>query len=213
MGGILGPLLVRALGATWSVRCSAPSYFRRRKEGASESRVVYSFWHRDILPLSYYARDEGIRTLISEHRDGELIARVVERMGFTTFRGSTTRGGLKALRAMRRIRKDPTGCDVAITPDGPKGPARKVQKGVIFAAMSTGFPVVPTLVASSRRWQFKSWDGFRIPKPFSRVYVLHGDEIPVPPRLDDDEMERMRTRIENEMYRAEELAESELHRR
>jgi lysophospholipid acyltransferase (LPLAT)-like uncharacterized protein len=176
----------------------------------SSDRAVYSFWHRDILVLGYFCRNEGIRVLVSEHQDGEFIARVVQRMGYTVFRGSTTRGGVKALRALDGIKADPSACDIAFTPDGPKGPRKKLQKGVIFAAARTGFPIVPMGVAVSRSWEINSWDRFRIPKPFSRCFINYGDEVRIPERMDEEEMERMRAHVEQKMHESEDLAKEEL---
>jgi lysophospholipid acyltransferase (LPLAT)-like uncharacterized protein len=178
----------------------------------SSDRAVYSFWHRDIMVLGYSHRNEGIRVLVSEHDDGELAARVIRRMGYTYFRGSTTHGGMKALRDLLSIKADPTFSDIAITPDGPKGPRMKLKKGVIFVASKTEFPIVPMGVAVSRSWELNSWDGFRIPKLFSRCFIYYGDEIPVPRKLDDDEMDRMRDHVEQKMYETEELAKEELRK-
>lgn len=191
------------------MRQSGPSYFDKRRLG-DHKRVVYSFWHQDILLLGYYGRNEGVRVLISQHRDGELIARIVEKLGFTTIRGSTTRGGMRALRTFDSIKDDPSNCDMAITPDGPKGPAKKLQKGVIFAAARTGFPVVPMGVAVDREWRFNSWDRFRVPKPFTRCYVQQGQEIPIPRDLDEQAMEDFRLKVEDAMLKTEDQANEAL---
>ncbi|MBU0755074.1 MAG: lysophospholipid acyltransferase family protein [Planctomycetes bacterium] len=190
---------------TWSIRQHGTSYFKQRVAGGGK-RVVYSFWHRDILLLGYFARNEGTRVLISQHRDGELIARVVQRLGYQVFRGSTTRGGVKALKSLDRIKNDPTECDIAFTPDGPKGPAKKLQKGVIFAAARTGFPIVPVGVAVDRCWEMRSWDRFRIPKPFSRSFIVYGEEIPVDTGMGDEEMEAMQAYVEARMFETEQRA-------
>jgi lysophospholipid acyltransferase (LPLAT)-like uncharacterized protein len=209
LGSTLGPAIIRALGSTWIIRQSGIGPYYQRMHGSSK-RVVYSFWHRDILTLGYFARDEGIRVLISEHRDGELIARIVQKMGYTVFRGSTTRGGVVALRAMDRIRYDPSRCDMAITPDGPKGPAKKLQQGVIFAASRTGFPVVPIGVAVDRCWEMNSWDRFRVPKPFSHCFVFYGTEIDIPEGLNEADIERWKETVGEAMDRAETRAKIEL---
>ncbi len=204
-GGMLGPLFIKVFGKTWRIRQSSPSFFQRRKSGSTK-RVVYSSWHRNVLFLGYFARNQGVCVLISEHRDGELIARIVRRLGFSSFRGSTTRGAVKALRALDRIKNDPSNCDIAITPDGPRGPAKKLQKGIIYTASRTGFSIVPVGVAVDRSWEARSWDRFRIPKPFSRCYVQLGDEVSVPENLDSSELEKYRAEVEERMYSAEELA-------
>ncbi len=171
-----GSFVVRSLGATLRLRRFGKCYYEERLRGGSK-RVVYAFWHCHIIPLTIaYAHQEAC-VLVSEHRDGEVIARVVHRLGFKTERGSTTRGGIKALKALVRFKENPRGGDIAITPDGPRGPARKAQKGAIFIALKTGFPIVPVGVAIDKPWVLNTWDGFQIPKPFSRCAVVAGDEI------------------------------------
>jgi lysophospholipid acyltransferase (LPLAT)-like uncharacterized protein len=196
------------IGATWIIRQSDLTGYFKRLNGSTE-RLVYSIWHRDILPLCYFGRGEGVTVLISQHRDGEIIARVAEKLGFSVFRGSTTRGGVGALRALDRI-KESSDCDLAFTPDGPRGPAKKLQKGVIYAASRTGFPVAPVGVALDRAWVFSSWDGFRVPKPFSRCYIQIDKGIEVPADLSDDELEHYRSQVEASMHAAEEKARAKL---
>lgn len=209
LGSLLGPAIIRGLGSTWIIGQQGVTHYYRRLFGSTK-RGVYSLWHRDLLLLGYFCRNEGARILISQHSDGEIIARVMEKMGYTTFRGSTTRGGMKALRELDRIREDPSQCDIGFTPDGPKGPAKRLKKGVIYAAMRTGFPVIPVGVAVDRCWRVSSWDRFKIPKPFSRSFVCFGDEIPVPTELDDEEMEAVRAKVEEAMLDIEQVAKDKL---
>ncbi len=204
-----GSWFLRALGTTLRIRVIGPRHFRERQKGATK-RVVYAFWHCHILPLAVAYKGEGARVMISEHRDGELIARVVERMGFTTERGSTTRGGAKALRALIKLKRDPSMCDIAITPDGPRGPARKAQSGSVYLASKTGFPLVPMGVAADRPWKFNSWDRFQVPRPFSRCVIVVGEEIPVGGTLTDEEVERMCRLLEERLESTEKKAFREL---
>lgn len=204
LGGVLGPSLIRTIGATWIIRQSGLTGYYKRLNGSTE-RLVYSIWHRDILPLCYFGRGEGATVLISQHRDGEIIARVARKLGYQVFRGSTTRGGVGALRALDGI-KESSDCDLVFTPDGPRGPAKKLQKGVIYAASRTGFPVVPVGLALQRAWKFNSWDGFRVPKPFSRCYLEIAEAVDVPADLSDDELEFYRAKVEEGMNAAEETA-------
>jgi hypothetical protein len=130
-----------------------------------------------MLPLLYHHRDEGVSVLISEHRDGELIARVAESLGFRTVRGSTSRGASRALVALSR--ELAAGRDVAITPDGPRGPARSFAPGALIAAQRASAPVVAVGVAADSAWRLGTWDRFKIPRPFSRVRIAYSDPVTV----------------------------------
>jgi len=200
-----GSWFLRALGATLRMRIFGTRYLHERRKGATK-RVVYAFWHCHILPLVLAYKGEGGRVMISEHRDGELIARVVERFGFTTERGSTTRGGAKALRALIRLKRDPSMCDLALTPDGPRGPARRAQSGSVYLASKTGFPLVPIGVALDRPRKLNSWDRFQIPRFFSRCAIVVGEEIPVDGTLTDDQAEATCRLLEERLARAEKEA-------
>jgi len=201
----VGTWFVRLLGASVRFRLNGKHYFTERKKGAA-ARVVYAFWHRNIIPMTVtFANQKGC-AMVSEHRDGEVITRIIERMGFYTARGSTTRGGAKALRSMLRFVRDPEGGDIGITPDGPRGPACKVQNGVVFLASRSGFPLVPVGAALDRAWVLKSWDGFRIPKPFSRCAVVIGEEIDVGRLEKEEEIEEAARRLEEAILKVEEAA-------
>ncbi len=209
LAGTLGPLVLKSLGMTWITRGSRASYYYQRLFG-SGTRAVYSIWHCDIMLLGYFSRNEGIRVLISEHRDGELSARIIRKMGFGAIRGSTTRGGLQALLTVDKILKEEGVFDLAFTPDGPRGPRKKLQKGVIYAASRTGFPLIPIGTAVDRYWEIGSWDRLRIPKPFSRCYINIGPEIHVPPNLKKEDLDPYREQVEESMVRSEEQAKEAL---
>jgi hypothetical protein len=184
--------LVLVLGATWRlvrVRLHAQDALLERGE-----RCIFAFWHARLLPLVFTHRRRSIAVLISRHRDGELIARIIRRLGFLTGRGSSTRGGEEGIREMLRHAED--GRLLALTPDGPRGPAEQVKPGLVYLASRTGFPVIPVASAASRDWALDSWDRFRVPHPFARVVVAYGAPIAVPPRLSDEAIEVWRVRIE-----------------
>lgn len=172
----LGVPLVRLLGATWRIRLinsdSSIDALRRRKQP-----IAFALWHGDMLPLLYHHRAEGVVVLISEHRDGELIARIAESLGFRTVRGSTSRGASRALVGLARELE--AGRDIAITPDGPRGPARTFAPGLLVSAQRTGTPVIAVAVAADNAWRLRTWDGFKIPKPFSRVRIAYSDPVSV----------------------------------
>lgn len=171
---VAGGALVRTLFATTRVeRIHAERLedFRRRKQP-----VIFVFWHGNLLPLVHYHRREGIVVLVSEHSDGEYIARILDRCGFGTVRGSSTRGGVRGLKALVRAAR--AGKDLALTPDGPRGPRGEFKTGALVAAQMTGLPLVPLAVSASSEWRLESWDRFLIPKPFSTVRIEY-----LPPRF------------------------------
>ncbi|GAB4250373.1 lysophospholipid acyltransferase family protein [Deferrisoma sp.] len=144
---------------------------RLRREGP----VVWAFWHNRLLgPLVPYA-GQAIGVVISRSSDGELISRIVERFGYVPIRGSSSRGGSAALRGV--LRHLASGRDVALTPDGPRGPRYRVQPGAAAAAMRSGAPLVPVGAAFSRRWVAPSWDRFQVPLPFGRTEIVMGEPL------------------------------------
>jgi hypothetical protein len=173
VAAMLGPLVLRLLYSTWRVREINGEGWRRLR--ARDTPFVFALWHGQLLPLVVRHRSQGIRILISEHRDGELIAQIAQRLGLDSIRGSTTRGGARALLAMCDALD--SGHEVAVTPDGPRGPARSFASGAIVAAHRAGAPIVAIGVSASRAWYLKSWDSFMIPKPFARLTVAYSDPI------------------------------------
>ena len=137
--------------------------------------AVSTVWHANLLPPLWDRRGEGIALLVSDHADAGYLARAALRWGYRVVRGSTTRGAVRGLRAVVRILA--AGGDVAFTPDGPRGPARRAKPGALGAAWLAGAAVVPIGVAASSEWQLRSWDRFTIPRPFSRVRVVYGSPI------------------------------------
>ena len=144
---------------------------------ASGRQPILALWHGRILPGLHYFRGRGIVVITSQNFDGEWIARILRRFGFGTARGSTSRGGVRALVQLRREMAG--GRPAAFTVDGPRGPARVVQPGVAFLAGATGNPVLPYHIEASRQWTLRSWDRTQIPKPFSTVALVVGAPIEV----------------------------------
>src|SRR3954451_3497061 len=188
----LGFPLVAALGAT----------FRWRAEGAehlddvarSGRQPIMAFWHGRILPATVYFRRRGIVVITSENFDGEWIAGIIERFGYGTARGSTSRGAVKAL--VRLKRDMAAGRPAAFTLDGPRGPAQVAQPGAVWLAKATGNPIVPFHIESDRYWTANSWDRTQIPKPWADVAIAIGEPIEVPPDADEAAMERSRVALE-----------------
>ncbi|MFL5330899.1 MAG: lysophospholipid acyltransferase family protein [Gemmataceae bacterium] len=170
-------------------------------------RYVFTFWHDMLLLPAHVYGFSNIHVLISRHADGQLIASTIERLGFGTVRGSSSRGGVEAMREMTRIVNS---AHVAITPDGPRGPRRQIQPGAVYLASRTGLPLAPYGLAFDRPWRVKSWDQFALPRPFSRACVVTGEPIFVPADADREALEHYRILLQNQMdyltERAEQLA-------
>ena len=169
----LGSLVIRLLGSTWRLSVRRPPGYVAAL--AARERFVYAFWHARLLPLAWSRRGEGITVLVSRHRDGQLITRVVEHFGYTTARGSSTRGGEAGMREM--LAHAAAGRDLAITPDGPRGPSEVVKDGLPFLAVRLQRRVVLITAAVDKAWYLRSWDRFCIPMPFARLRVAYSDPI------------------------------------
>ena len=168
-----GGAFLRMLAHTWRVNFVNPqvvSDLRLRQQP-----FIYVLWHGTLLPLTWAHRRRNVVAMISEHSDGEIIARIIESIGYRTVRGSTSRGAARALLGACRVIED--GACLAVTPDGPRGPAESVAPGAAVISHRTGAPLVPTSVFVSHAWRLNSWDRFMIPMPFARVTVAYGDPI------------------------------------
>ena len=136
---------------------------------------LLGFWHARILMMAYPHPNWNGVVMVSEHRDGEYIAKAGKYMGIDAVRGSSTRGGMRAFLTMLRMAKQ--GKSLGITPDGPKGPAEVVQMGTVQLAKKTGLPLRAVCYASKRYWRVNSWDRFYIPKPFTRGVFIMGEPV------------------------------------
>ncbi len=171
----------------------------------ARTNAIGAFWHGRLLMMPLVYKGRGLKVLISRHRDGELIGRTVQIFGFGTVRGSTTRGGTSGIKGLIRALKE--GYDVAIAPDGPKGPRYHVQPGVIELAKVSGCPILPLSFSASRRKVLQTWDRFLIPLPFSRGVFVWGEPIWVDPEADEREMSRKAILLEERLKEVTELAD------
>ncbi|HTL02267.1 MAG TPA: lysophospholipid acyltransferase family protein, partial [Vicinamibacterales bacterium] len=187
----VGVPAIAALGASlrWRVEGVANLQF----EGPGR-RPIMAFWHGRILTATYYFRNRAIVVMISENFDGEWIARIIEAFGYGTSRGSTSRGGQRALLQLKRQMEEGKPAGFAV--DGPRGPARKVQPGVVWLAKLTGNPVVPFHMEASSYWSLGSWDRTQIPRPFSTVALAVGAPIDVPGDATESTIEAKRLEVE-----------------
>jgi len=191
----IGPILIYLMGMTLRTEWAGLETLNKlRKEKKS---VIYAFWHGRMLIFVYTHRRQRAHVLISQHRDGEYIARIIHQLGFVSVRGSTTRGGPKAI--FEVCEKISAGFDVAISPDGPKGPGFQVHPGILYVAQRSQMPILPITNSAQRRWNLSSWDKFLIPQPFSKTVIMLGNPMYVPVEATPEELEEKRRELENEL--------------
>lgn len=202
----LGSILIRLLGSTWRVEWSGEEHLERARDLSGQ--VIFSFWHGRLLGLSYTHRHRDIQVLASEHPDGDLMGRTIRWLGFGHLRGSSTRGGARALRDLSRVLRE--GFDVGLTVDGPRGPRGSVQQGAVELSRMTGSAVIPVSNASRPRKLFRSWDAFQLPLPFARIVVSYGEPFVVPGDAGEEEREGYRVLLEERLGELTSLLDREL---
>ena len=198
--------MITALGSTLTWKVEGLDHLKFDGPGR---RPIMAFFHGRVLTATYFFRDCGIFVMISENFDGEWIARIIERFGYGTSRGSTSRGGQRALLKLKRLMSEGRPAGFAV--DGPRGPARKVQPGVVWLAKLTGNPVVPFHMEASKSWSLHSWDRTQIPRPFSTVALAVGTPIDVAPDADEAGIEAKRQEVEQALHALEHRAVALLH--
>ena len=191
----LGYPLINALGHTLRWRVEGLQHLDAIL--ASGRQPVMAFWHGRILPATFFFRRRGIVVITSENFDGEWIARIIERFGFGTARGSTSRGGKKAM--LQLVRDMKTGRAAGFTLDGPRGPARVAQAGAVWLASATGNPVLPFHLEASSHWSLRCWDRTQIPKPFSTIALVVGEPLEVPNETSGETLEQVRQELERRL--------------
>jgi lysophospholipid acyltransferase (LPLAT)-like uncharacterized protein len=171
------------------------------KRGAvpSNQPLIYVFWHNRILPATWFFQHLGIVVMTSQSYDGDIIARLIQRFGYGASRGSATRGGSRSLREMTSCLS--AGFDVAFTIDGPKGPIYVAKPGAIQLAKLSGCPVLPVCQTPARYWELKSWDRFRIPKPFSRGLISYAPPIYIDRDCSEADMEAKQQELQSTLER------------
>jgi len=203
LGSKLAWLIILALGHTSRIKLINRHYVRRlQRENAT---ILFVLWHGRILLPIFVHRNEGITAMVSMHRDGEMIAQNIHRLGYKTVRGSSTRGGNKAFHKMIKVLKDGGNC--TIMPDGPTGPRHKLKSGAVYLGQQTGAVLVPLTFACERKIEFKSWDRFNFITPFSKSVVIYGEPITIPPNLNSEQIEEYRQFVEQKMIENEKMAD------
>jgi hypothetical protein len=192
---VVGYPLIAALASTFRWRAEGVEHYQRVID--SGRRPIMAFWHGRILPATVYFRRRGIVVITSENFDGEWIAGIIERFGYGTARGSTSRGAVKALVRLKRDMAE--GKPAAFTLDGPRGPVKVAQPGAVWLAKATGNPIVPFHIESDRHWTANSWDRTQIPKPWAKVAIAIGDPFEVAPDADEAGLEQARLGLEERL--------------
>jgi lysophospholipid acyltransferase (LPLAT)-like uncharacterized protein len=195
----MGRGLVRVLARSLRLRELPPPFLQARWH--AREPVIYTVWHGQILLLPYlYGRRFRIHALTSRSADGELLSRFIQGFGIHVVRGSSSRGGARALLALARALRE-EGANALVVPDGPRGPRHVAQSGAVMLAKLTGVPIVPMAVGAAPRSVLRSWDAFVVPHPFARVAILWGEAITVPRDADRDLVEAKRCELETGLRR------------
>jgi lysophospholipid acyltransferase (LPLAT)-like uncharacterized protein len=195
------PFLIKSLGA--SIRFTLINDGPARSLGARGKSRIFAFWHNRFLMMPYLYKSlrgtKNICVMTSRSRDGQYITDVLDGFDFATARGSSSRGGQAALREMTSLIKK--GYDIAITPDGPRGPCYRVQPGIILLAQISGIPIIPATYDVKRKKRLASWDRFIIPHLFTKGVLVFGDPFTVSKKADEEERERKRLELETILKR------------
>jgi lysophospholipid acyltransferase (LPLAT)-like uncharacterized protein len=196
---LLGPFIIRLLGLTCRYNVEGMHHML---EAEKNGGVIIALWHGRMLLPVYHLRNRGITSLVSLHRDGEFIARIVKHLGYIPRRGSPKEGGREGFNAMVRDLRE--GRTVAIFPDGPTGPRYSVRDGVMQLARLTGAPILPISYSAKLAWRFKSWDRYMVMKPLSRGILIMGEPFTIPRRFEsDNDRDRYRDLIRGQLIQVE----------
>jgi len=188
----LGYLLINIIGKT--IKWEKLNYDSMINFKNSQQPIIFAFWHGRLLMMPYLNVGKNPHVMISQHRDGELISRIIKYFSISSFRGSTTRGGKEGFKKLVKHLK--SGFDAVIAPDGPQGPPYKAQHGIIRLASITRCSILPITYSTSRFFKMKSWDEFMVPKPFSKGIFIVGDTIEIPANATKDILEEKRVELE-----------------
>lgn len=195
--GTLAGWTMKALAAT--LRMDIRDHCGIGDDPVTMEPAIYVLWHNRffVVPPAWNRLCYGIRktvSLTSASKDGAMVAAAMKVFGLDSIRGSSSRRAVAALVGLKRALAE--GCDVCLTPDGPRGPRYKVQPGFLKLAEATGAPIIPIHLTFSNAWRLKTWDRFVIPKPFSRVRIIFGEPIRIPRGLDEQTFEAQRLKLE-----------------
>ncbi|OQX88183.1 hypothetical protein B6D60_02535 [candidate division KSB1 bacterium 4484_87] len=199
----LGWLLVLALGKSLFIKARGKHHVKKLQQ--ENARYIFALWHGRIIVPIFSHRWEGIIPMVSQHSDGEMIARTMERLGYHPVRGSSTRGGKEAFHKMvARIKNGSVG---AMIPDGPRGPRHQFKPGTIYMAQQCDAYIIPVSFSAKHMIEFGSWDKFAVPFPFSKTILLYGEPIRIPQSSTPRELAKLRNLVEQRMIELEKEAD------
>jgi lysophospholipid acyltransferase (LPLAT)-like uncharacterized protein len=193
---LIGPTLRYSI--SWEEVPSPP-------DATYEKPVIYSFWHRAVFAGAWLWRKAGAAVMVSRSFDGEFIARTIEKLGFVAVRGSSSRGGAKALLGLKSQLEQ--GTPVVFTIDGPRGPKYIAKPGPVLLSRASTVPMAAFYVALSDAWVLKTWDALMIPKPFSKALVRFSAKVRVPAEADDAQMAEYHRQLQAALERVTRFAE------
>jgi len=189
-------LLIKLLSLTYRVRIVDGQ--KEKEILKKQNGLVYASWHQRFFPgITFFSTRKPIAIIISKSHDGDLIARAVSILGWHPIRGSSSKGGQKALTEIKKLAQ--SNYKIGHIVDGPQGPFGVVKPGLLKIAQAGAIPIIPTITSAQNKWKFNSWDRFMIPKPFSRVIIRFGDPVHIPSVMNEDEFEENRLEIEQQM--------------
>lgn len=202
----IGYFLARAVGVTLRIEVRGADHLDQISGGK-----ILAGWHGSTFVAANYFKGQGLWTIISKSRDGDMQDKIFRRFGFKTVRGSSGRGGARAVVESIRVLK--SGETMAFTPDGPRGPKGVVQPGIMLMAKKSGAALIPAGIAADRRWFAPTWDSYMVPKPFARCVIQFGEPIYVPRSANEDEVEQLRLKLEADIHRNQAQADARMGHR
>ncbi len=192
------PFLLSLLLRLWFATCRVTEHGSEYRRQADQARsIVATFWHYSLVYVFYHLKNDRAAVLVSASEDGEYIARLAQCLDFFTVRGSSNRGGLRALKEL--LVHLNSGCHVGMVADGSQGPPLVAQAGSIMLASKSGSPILPLAWSASRSFSFNSWDHTCMPLPFAKIDFFYGEPISIPKQIGREDIEKYRLMLEENM--------------
>ena len=199
--GNLAYWFLKTLYATYRVTWTGLEYRRLAEQHHPSGSFCIAIWHEHSFPVVFSHRGQRFAPMASLSKDGDIASLILGKLGFRPVRGSSSRGGKAARSDMEDMISQ--GWFTALTVDGPRGPRRETKAGIVDVARRTGVLILPLVTVADRAWEFKSWDRFKLPKPFARLSVCYGEPIQVPPQTSGEDFQTMQTKVTHHLSQAE----------